>query len=457
MKNYIYRILSALGLIAGCLFSIKAQHSDHTLLATDADFARISQNPSYIPVHDKVIVGLPLISHLSTEVHLPSAPNSIIFKDANGTYIVLDKAIRALADRSFFTALNADLFSLGIKGESGFYSLNIGMRADVMGMLNAALADFAVKGNAHYMGKDTSLGHIPVAHRRYLQAAFGYANDKILESRNLRLGARLKFITMASGAFSDGGDFVIRTDDKGRSIRLSGKQHYLVNNSGAVKRNAEGDIDMIDLGKGMLLDRSFANYGLGVDLGAEYILDKQWSFGLSVTDLGFIHWNRENLKSVELDLTGDKEIEFQGVNFSNALLNKEQGRDPYFDKLIRDLESALSVRSADRSYTSSLYTRIGATAEYTPVEEVKVKALLGGTWIGDRFHHEAVLSSSYRPGSFFTAAVSVSSMRSTPFSLGGAVVLGDGFQTILAVDNLLALDYTGVNRTAVRLGINFRF
>lgn len=457
MNTYTYRTLSLVALLFICAVSAKAQQPDHTLLTTDADFARISQNPSYIPDHDRVIVGLPFISQVSLDLRLPVAPSSVLHKDEKGTYLILDRALRSAAGQPFLAMANTDLFTYGEKFGSGFYSIQLGIRADVAMALPTSLADFVANGNAHYMGRDHSLGHIPMAHRRYVQLAIGYANDRILKRRNLRIGGRLKLLTMASGAFSDGGDFVFRTDDRGRTLALSGTQHYVVNSPKKLRVNSEGDVDLGALGRDMLHDKSFSNYGLGMDLGAEYRLDRHWSFGFSITDLGFIRWNGKNLKSVELDLSGDKALEFKGVDFSNALINKNQGKDPSLDALIRQLESAVTARDAERSYFSSLYTRLGATAEYTPTDPVKIKALVGGAWVSGLFHYEAALSSSYRPARFFTMAASVSSMKSTPFSLGGAVILGDGFQTIFAVDNLLVLDYTGVRRAAVRLGISLRF
>jgi len=172
----------------------------------------------------------------------------------------------------------------------------------------------------------------------------------------------------------------------------------------------EADYEMRD-GKETIDDLNFdgnnksIGYGMGIDLGAEYQINRKFKVSFSIIDLGKLSYNKDN----DISGTANTNYSFSGIN-----LNEDETFD--FDDVI----SYEKIDSEKR--TRSLPTAINCGVEYKVLGDKITTGLLYSTREYDEnIIRELTLSCNFHPFSWVYATASYSLIESETSTMGLAL------------------------------------
>ena len=201
-------------------------------------------------------------------------------------------------------------------------------------------------------------------------------------------------------------------------------------------------------------------FGLAVDLGAEFKLNKDWTFSASLLDLGFINWNNNMVASTNgvQTFTTDRYIFNVDDNATNSFENE-------MDRLEEGIASLYELQ--DNGDQGSRTRMLGATlnlgAEYTfPLYDKLKFGLLNTTRIqGEYSWTEFRLSANVSPIKWFGAGINTA-VGSYGVTFGWICSIHPkGYTLFLAMDHTLgSLAKQGLplsGKGSVSLGMNIAF
>ena len=137
--------------------------------------------------------------------------------------------------------------------------------------------------------------------------SFGLAQDV---DEKLTVGMRVKVLNGRFNVYTERGKASLFTD--ANSFDLQMKSDLLIHTSGIDSLSNQSASDLIFPG----------NLGFGIDLGASYKLNPQFSFSASLIDLGYINWKKQLLTLVS-QKPGET-VNFNGVDINN-FINHDAG------------------------------------------------------------------------------------------------------------------------------------
>lgn len=432
---------------------------DASLIGSRVDPIRIAQNPAYIS-EEKVVLGLGL-SSLSAKIQSPLSLSDLVTKTSEGkSKLYIDEALARLGGKTASTEVNYNLFLLGVRSNAGFFTLGASLNTQTEGGADKQLTDLIATGNGLYRGNLVSTKGLMANTQAHFELALGYATDRLLASRKLSIGGRMKVLFGQANAQTSKGSLNFFTSEDGHEIGIEGYQQIRLRMPRvSYSYDALGLIDKLDIS---LLDDgsprfTFSNLGFGLDLGARYKLDESLSLGLSVRDLGFIKWKDGH--TLTLDRRGGNTLYFRGVDVSSVLTSNTDDDDSDkagFEALGEEIKKHITVEE-HTSYTTSLPLKLHAMADYQVLRWLSLSALMGVSRRGDNTRPDLGLAVNCMPTKGFGLHLSASSLHGSPINLGAGLVLGRRVQFHLAVDNLLMLDLKDTKYAQLSTGLNFRF
>ena len=280
--------------LAFALVSVEAQE------VSPVDFMRINPyqmnaNPAtdlpYVSVMSLVIGNIGLDVQNTTLRY-----NNLFEFDAQGrpATINLRQFANSLKDNNFL-GVNADvdLFTLYRrlgKGTKGMLTINYGIKVHADAGFNDGLFKLLGYGNGAFVGENNPVKvNMDVNAQAYQEFAVGYqwnVNEK------LSLGGRAKLLFGVIGVTTDVCDAKLFTDPDSYALRLQENIGVRAAMPNAVYVNEAGELK----GDGPFsFGELFRNPGFGIDFGAEYRFNDQFSAVAAVHDLGFIHWGKNNI------------------------------------------------------------------------------------------------------------------------------------------------------------------
>jgi hypothetical protein len=186
---------------------------------------------------------------------------------------------------------------------------------------------------------------------------------------------------------------------------------------------------------------SFKNFGLGLDLGAEYILMDNLKLSASLIDLGFMRWGRE-----AYTFTASNQFTFDGIDITEAL-TEEKDFDLIVDEFADSLFNTFDFIESDEPYTTGLPTKLYLAASYRPLDFLSL-GLLSRTSIGMGVRESLTLSATLFAGNVLSSSLSYTmtnrSFNNFGFGLG---VRGGPVQFYAVLDQIPAswVEFTGDN------------
>ena len=350
--------------------------------------------------------------------------------------------------------IGVTLLSAGFKGWGGYNTIEINSKTNFGVSLPYELFEFAKNtGNKNYDIGDISLGAMT-----YAEIALGHSRQL---SEKLRAGAKLKVLLGIGRAdvkmenvkaeLSDANTWLIsanaQADVSMKGFTYKQKEKEYKQKPGSYKY--VNDVDVSGAGIG--------GFGLGIDLGASYKLNDDWSFSAALLDLGFISWSND----VQARNLNDK-FEFEGfydteVSKSNPNSFQKKG-DKYSDQMAEFAN--LQDQGDQGGRTTGIGTTLNVGAEYTlPMYRQLSFGLLSSTrFQGDYSWTEARLSANWEPLRWLDGGMSLG-VGSFGASAGWLInIHPKGFNFFVGMDHILGKQSKeGIplsSKASVNLGMN---
>ena len=424
-------------LLAAISADVQAQYL-RTSYFMEGTHYRQQLNPALAP--GRGYVNLPVIGAFNATVNSSLGYQDvldIIDNSDGGDYFMSDKFRKRLKDdNSLNLNLSTDIISAGWYKGKGFWSFNVGLRADMGASISRSMFDFMHNMNDFdandvdsYKGLDETVGEQKLEINSYAEIGLGYARS--INSR-LTVGGRVKALLGIGNMKLTVNNIDVYSNLTG----LNGSNDDWTN----VRGNASIDVDatLESSFKGLELEESndgyiddfdfdagklgLAGYGLGIDLGATYKLMDNLTVSASILDLGFIKWSK-----------GATTVARAGAEQNYDLSNPSDRRD--FADLVSsgevlnyDMLELQKDKDAAKSRTSSLTSTLVLGAEYSLLNNwLVVGALYTGRFAKPKALNELTLSANIRPKNYFNVALSYSMLQSAGTSFGLAVKLGPLF------------------------------
>jgi len=287
----------------------------------------------------------------------------------------------------------------------------------------------------------------------YREYAFGYQRDI---NEKLSIGAKAKVLFGKANIYTENNSFQWRTDaidytyyfNTDLKINYSipaftlDNLYYSDSLHSFVIEDSVADVDMFDA-----IDyfTNNENRGLGLDLGATYILNNQFTFYGSIIDLGFIKW-----KTNSNTLTNNGDFIFSGIDVSRVLNSDSLS---FQDILMDTIFHSTEVKFNNTAYSKFLPTKIYLGSTYTLNEKIAFGILVRGEIFQRKLHSSLTLSSNFYLSRKFQTAVTYSILNNSFLNFGLGFIYNTGpFQFYIVNDNITGMIFPQTARN-----INFRF
>ena len=207
---------------------------------------------------------------------------------------------------------------------------------------------------------------------------------------------------------------------------LTEQKEYNVPSKGKYDRVNDIDIDGAGLG----------GFGMSIDLGGVYKMNKDWTVNASVLDLGFISWNN-NMQAIN---RADK-FEFDGFHDLSVTSDHGETIDDRIDSYGDQITDFINLKSnGDQGgRTTGIAATINAGVEYNlPVYRKITFGALSSTRINGKYSWtEGRLSANWTPLKWIDGGVSFA-VNSFTTSMGWVLnIHPKGYNFFIGMDHLL--------------------
>lgn len=401
--------------------------------------ARLQLNPGLQPT--KGYFNMPIIGsfNMSASSNVLGTSDIIDLMDSGSDLYSNDKLFdRLKADNRLNVNLNTDILSFGWYRGKGFWSVNVGLRADFgaalakdMFSMMRTMNGFALEDVAG-TNQSYSLSNQTLNMKAYAEVGLGYSR-RITEK--LTVGGRVKVLLGLARAEMNINQFDLDLevpnlrnyqDDASRG-ELSPSDWYGKGYSYAAEGNVittlkgggmtfdnNGMIDNFDLDAG---DLGIAGSGFGIDLGASYKVWDNLTVSASILDLGFLKWKES--ETTVATVSGGDEVTINSENYDRYI----GGDFLSFERFDFEEGSPEKVKTKTRLYSTLLLA-----GEYGLLKnKLSVGAMYTARFAEPKTLNELTFLATFRPKNWLNAAISYSPIQASGKSIGLAVKLGPLF------------------------------
>ena len=401
--------------------------------------ARLQLNPGLQPT--KGYFNMPIIGsfNMSASSNVLGTSDIIDLMDSGSDLYSNDKLFdRLKADNRLNVNLNTDILSFGWYRGKGFWSVNVGLRADFgaalakdMFSMMRTMNGFALEDVAG-TNQSYSLSNQTLNMKAYAEIGLGYSR-RITEK--LTVGGRVKVLLGLARAEMNINQFDLDLevpnlrnyqDDASRG-ELSPSDWYGKGYSYAAEGNVittlkgggmtfdnNGMIDNFDLDAG---DLGIAGSGFGIDLGASYKVWDNLTVSASILDLGFLKWKES--ETTVATVSGGDEVTINSENYDRYI----GGDFLSFERFDFEEGSPEKVKTKTRLYSTLLLA-----GEYGLLNnKLSVGAMYTARFAEPKTLNELTFLATFRPKNWLNAAISYSPIQASGKSIGLAVKLGPLF------------------------------
>ncbi len=451
-----------------CAFSANAQFL-RTSYFMEGTHYRQQLNPALTP--ERGYVNIPVIGSINATVSSTSLGYQDIIDiiDNGDDFYTKPDFMNRLKDKNKLNVnFGTEILSAGWYKGKNFWSVNVGLRADVGATVSKSLFQFLneVDGMTEWQNQRFNIGGQEVDVQTYTEIGVGFARrltdrlsvgakvkgllgignmnlkvrqgylnamlpseTRINEISNTQLGSNWESQIAALKSEINGYNADLQVD---ATLESSFKGLELL-------ENENGYVDEMDFDAGKL---GVAGWGLGIDLGASYKVMDNFTVSASVLDLGFLTWSKNSTQIA----TTNRNIAMKGADYvkrleaattldqaqqalndfgteSQDFLNRAGGGDVLDFEMLQ-----MTAEQADKSRKSSLAATVVVGAEYGFLDnKLTVGALSTTRFVQPNTLTELTFSANYRPKDWCDVALSYSVIQSAGKSFGLALRLGPVF------------------------------
>lgn len=425
---------------------------------TDGYLYRYELNPAL--ENERNFIAIPALGNINFGVNGNLSMDDILYNIDGQTTTFLNPQVDAkefldaIGDKSRFgTDFKMGLLAAGFKGFNGYNTIAVNVRANAQTHIPSTFFSLLKEGIEN---KVYDISDLRAHADAYVELALGHShkiNDK------WRIGGTMKFLFGGGNIDADFNQAHLALGEDSWDIVVEGQVQSSVKGLQYTRGyNSTTGHEYVD---GMDIDGAGLNgFGVAFDLGAEFKLNKDWTFSASVLDLGYINWNNNMVASTN----GVKEFKTGEYTF-NVDQDMENNFDDQFEKIQDDLAALYELEDMgdQGSRSKMLAATVNLGAEYNlPVYRKLSFGLLNTTRLqGDYTWTEFRLSANVNPVKAFSAGANV---VTGTFGWGFGWVMNlnvPGFNLFVGMDHMMTkLAKQGVPMTAnanVNLGINIPF
>ncbi|HUX53595.1 MAG TPA: DUF5723 family protein, partial [Williamwhitmania sp.] len=430
--------------VAFLVISIGAKaQQDFTLYHMRLVPSRMYQNPALVP-EARSFVGYPFVSSIYFNASNSFSYNNIITHDGDSLKLDIDKLLGKLGSSNYlFTNLDIDILSFGFRAADSYYiSFAFRERTISRFMYSKDLFNFIWKGNGA-----VGLGQTLNFDTRYDAMVFdefslGLAQDV---DEKLTVGMRIKLLDGRFNINTERGSASLYTDPN--SFDLQMKSNVLIRTSGIDSLSNQSVSSLVFPG----------NLGFGIDLGATYKLNSQFTFSASLIDLGYINWKKQLLTLVS-QKPGET-VNFNGIDINNFISHGTTLGDG-FSSVLDTLKDKFKVDSVyGQAYKTYLPVKFYLGADYNINDKNTVGLLFYSQFYNKKMLPSVSLSYYSQVGRVIGLSASYSIMNKSYNNLGLGISLNVGaMQFYAATDNILAFpNYKSATNAHIHAGMVFTF
>jgi len=412
-------------------------------------------NPAIVAPYN-FYIGFPGLSSLKVEMkNTPFDFDDIVKTNANDSlYLDTQAFLNSLKTKNYLMAeVTNEFLAFGVRINQAFISFNLSEKFTGDVMYPKESISFLVNGNSQYLGSTVNAGGFDINVTQYHELALGLSYTF---NKKISAGFRAKYLLGVFNIETKHTDIDIYSPDEFTMVISTD----LEINSTIPGNDVSGDdslgfnINGNDFFKGLY---SFKNSGLGLDLGVQYMPTEKFTFGLSVTDLGYINWKTDVRNIVSNEETSSHT--FTGIDISAMFSSDSVKFTDQLNNALDSLKEDLGIRVTYNKYKSWLVTKfyLSGIFHLTPKDH------FGFLWRGDLFKGHLMpsvtLNYTREFGKAFSmmAGYTIAKDSYTNFGLGFAVNAGP-VQLYLMTDNLLGVvQITNTRYANTHFGINLVF
>jgi len=353
-----------------------------------------------------------------------------------------DRFFRSIGQKGFVsTEVSLPIISVGVNlSDKWWLDIGIAFRGMARAKMPSDFFTLALEGNEDFVGSTIDLSGTGMNAQAYMETHVGLSRNI---GDRLRVGGRLKFMQGAMSAS-------LSADELG--IDVNEDYSHVINTNVALKLNGPFDVTLDE--DGFIEDilfrddvsfkdvgPSFRNFGLGLDLGAEYTLLDNLKLSASLIDLGFMRWGRE-----AYTFTASNNFTFDGIDITE-MFTEDRDFDLILDEFADSLFKTFDFIETDEPYTTGLPAKLYLAASYSPLDFLSL-GLLSRTTVGMGVRQSLTLSATLFAGDVLSGSLSYTmtnrSFNNFGFGLG---VRGGPVQFFAVLDQIPTswVEFTGDN------------
>lgn len=452
MKSTIYKAFLLCWCLTATALSAQTLRSSYFLERMPM---RHQLNPALMG--DYGYVSIPVLGNLSINTQSNFSLSDVIYTGANDRLVTfMDPSVgsshflnKMHNKNEIGFDLNLPIVSFGFFKWGGYNTFDLGVKSYSAFTLPYDLFAFLKNGADDANGSSYRIRDLRLQSTNYAEWALGHArpiDDK------LTLGAKVKFLFGLGNIRANIDQMDITMSENRWEIVSRGRLDASVAGM-AFDLNRDGEIDGFDYdGFGL------SGFGMGLDLGGTYQLMDELTLSASLTDIGFIRWNKNLRGSTHSD-----PFVFEG--FDNIDID-DSDSDKSFENQLDDLKDDLEnlFRFYEDKKPSGRATALRATlnvaGEYSILDHKISFGLLSTTRFGSpKVWTNLMASANFRPAKWFNAALTGSVSN---FGAGWGWVLNlcpRGFNFFIGSDfmiNRVTPQFVPVNNAnlSFNMGIN---
>jgi Family of unknown function (DUF5723) len=428
-------------------------------------------NPAMQPIYN-FYLGVPGISTLQisagnnrlslTDVIMkhPSQDSLITFLHPDAEFNT-DDFLGKLGENNFiYEDFRSDLVSFGFRTNTWYFSFNLSERFSSSINYPKDLMALILEGNSQFTNTNADLSYLGINSTFYREYGIGVSKEI---SQSLSVGLRAKVLFGHANVNSDYKDNVITMYTSRDSIYLNADATINTSSPLIATTNADGDFDGFELPSYIrnsqsdsLVDLALAhtNMGLGIDLGVYYKPIEKLSLSLSIIDLGYIKWKKEDVTNIALK----GNYSFVGIDVSNEIGGSDT-LDSGFTIMLDSLKNSFTVSNKSESYTTGLGAKIYLGGSYALSQKFDLGFLSRTYFYNSNINQAFTFSANVKPIKGFSASLSYSIMNGTYNNIGFGIVFGGAPVQLYIISDNASAALWGHKTSSIdfRFGLNLAF
>ncbi len=410
-------------------------------------------NPASLP-NCKFYLGVPAMSSFGFNFENGSFSYNDIFSRRklnppyDSLYIDKDKMLGALSDNNKLSYdISEQLFAMGFRVRRNYFTLSAATKISTNFNYTKDFMTFILKGNEPFIGKTANLSDSKLGLNAYTEIALGFSREI---NKKLTLGVRFKYLIGIVNIYTERSNILLTTD--AGNYTLTASSDFLIYSSSPFDSLQSIDKQIKKLKPSNIND----NTGYAFDFGGEYRLNKRWTFGLSIIDLGSINW-KSNVKEYR-SKNPNKQFVFNGIDINEAFPGGKLD-STVFNNLIDSLKETVGIDEYNgTSYRAPLKTKLFTSVAFSLSPNDRFGLLMRNDFANKSVNTLISVSYNRNIGKWFAITLSNTFVSGNIFNPGAGFNLNIGFMQFYMIgDHFSSLYAADMKNFGMHFGMNILF